>query len=46
MHDYVTNAKSSTLEMRWIPATDERGRTRMEMVWVVPTTTASATHAA
>lgn len=22
------------LEMRWVPVTDERGRTRMEAVWI------------
>lgn len=46
MYDAMANAKSTQLEMRWIPATDERGRVRMELVWVVPAAAASATNAA
>ena len=34
------------LEMRWIPVTDEGGRTRMEAVWIVPTESAGISHAA
>ncbi len=38
--------RRSQLEMRWIPVTDEAGRTRMEAVWIVPTESAGITHAA
>ena len=34
------------LEMRWIPVTDERGRTHMEPVWINTTALVSTAHAA
>jgi hypothetical protein len=36
MHDLqMTGAgQAAPLEMRWVPVTDERGRTRMEVVWI------------
>jgi hypothetical protein len=34
------------LEMRWIPVTDEAGRTRMEAVWIVQTGSVGITQAA
>jgi hypothetical protein len=36
----MTDNRRSQLEMRWIPVTDRTGRTRMEAVWIVPTTAA------
>ena len=27
-------ANRPALEMRWVPATDEQGRTRMQAVWI------------
>ncbi|WP_280633681.1 hypothetical protein [Nocardioides sp. 1609] len=41
----MNDSRTCQLEMRWIPVTDERGRTRMEAVWIDPTTV-SAAHAA
>lgn len=38
--------RRSQLEMRWIPVTDDAGRTRMEAVWIVPTESAGIVHAA
>lgn len=37
---------TSRLEMRWVPVTDERGRTRMEACWITVGQTAHASHAA
>lgn len=34
------------LEMRWIPVTDERGRTRMQACWITVGQSAVAHHAA
>jgi hypothetical protein len=34
------------LEMRWVPVTDEAGRTRMEAVWIVPADSVGVSHAA
>ena len=36
MHDsQMTGAgQAAPLEMRWVPVTDERGRTRMQAVWI------------
>ncbi|GAA5141997.1 hypothetical protein GCM10023340_04770 [Nocardioides marinquilinus] len=38
--------RNGQLELHWVPVTDERGRTRMEMVWSAPGETVSITHAA
>ncbi|CAN5589937.1 hypothetical protein BH11ACT8_BH11ACT8_35450 [soil metagenome] len=38
--------RDSQLEMRWLPVTDDRGRTRMEAVWILSDEHAGATHAA
>ncbi|WP_188113606.1 hypothetical protein [Nocardioides humilatus] len=32
------------LEMRWVPVTDERGRTRMQAVWVETAALHTAPH--
>ncbi len=32
MHD----DRHPQLEMRWVPVTDDNGRTRMEAVWITP----------
>ena len=42
----IDDYRQQQLEMRWLPVTDERGRTRMEAVWIRPDVHASATHAA
>lgn len=42
----MTNDRHAQLEMRWVPVTDEAGRTHMEAVWIVPTESASISHAA
>lgn len=42
----MTDDRRPQLEMRWIPVTDEAGRTRMEAVWFEPTTSAGISHAA
>lgn len=42
----MDNNRPQQLEMRWLPVTDERGRTRMEAVWITPDVHASAAHAA
>ncbi|WP_269782288.1 hypothetical protein [Nocardioides sp. R-C-SC26] len=34
------------LEMRWVPVTDERGRPRMEAIWIAASDVAAVTHAA
>lgn len=34
------------MEMRWIPVTDERGRTRMEARWITAGQSVAAQHAA
>ena len=41
-------ANRSALEMRWVPVTDEHGRTHMEAVWIETTAAPSvpAHHAA
>ena len=31
----MTDTTDNQLEMRWVPVTDEAGRTRMEAVWIV-----------
>ncbi|WP_262347508.1 hypothetical protein [Nocardioides dongxiaopingii] len=41
----MNDSRQSQLEMRWIPVTDERGRTRMEAVWIDPSVVTAA-HAA
>ena len=33
MHDSQM-ANQARLEMRWVPVTDEQGRTRMQAVWI------------
>lgn len=42
----IDDNRQQQLEMRWLPVTDERGRTRMEAVWISPDALASVTHAA
>ena len=42
----MNDDRRSQLEMRWVPVTDERGRTRMEAVWIIPTAPASIVSAA
>jgi len=42
----MTDHNRYQLEMRWLPVTDEAGRTRMEAVWIDPTDSASISHAA
>jgi len=42
----MNDVKPAQLEMRWIPVTDDNGRTRMEAVWIVPTAADAITHAA
>lgn len=42
----MINNRRAQLEMRWIPVTDARGRTRMEMVWIAPADSAGISHAA
>lgn len=34
------------LEMRWVPVTDERGRTQMQAVWIDVTAAQTASSAA
>jgi hypothetical protein len=36
----------SPLEMRWVPVTDEAGRTRMEAVWITPAAASVVSQAA
>ncbi|MEZ0577414.1 hypothetical protein [Nocardioides sp. MH1] len=43
----MTNAPTAgrpQLEMRWLPVTDERGRTHMEATWVDASTLHAAPH--
>lgn len=42
----MTDNRHQQLEMRWIPVTDETGRTRMETVWIAPADSAGISHAA
>ena len=42
----MNESSNDRLEMRWLPVTDEAGRTRMEAVWIDPTDSASISHAA
>ncbi|MEO9322560.1 hypothetical protein ABFT23_03665 [Nocardioides sp. C4-1] len=42
----MTDDRTNQLEMRWVPVSDEAGRTRMEAVWIVPTESAGISHAA
>jgi hypothetical protein len=44
MHD-VQTADQPRLEMRWLPVTDDKGRTCMQSVWIpVSTAAPSAVH--
>lgn len=36
---------NGALEMRWLPVTDDQGRTHMEAVWFTPTPAAVSTAA-
>lgn len=38
--------KTNDLTMRWVPVTDESGRTHLEAVWIIETEAPSATQAA
>ena len=42
----IDNTREQQLEMRWLPVSDDRGRTRMEAVWILPDVHAGVTHAA
>ncbi len=42
----MTDDQAPRLEMRWMPVTDERGRTRMQAVWVEPAVAVRVDHAA
>ncbi|WP_340538933.1 hypothetical protein [Nocardioides sp. GXZ039] len=42
----MNDDRRTHLEMRWTQVTDERGRTRMEAVWIDPTVATAATPAA
>ena len=42
----MTDNTHTQLEMRWLPVTDESGRTRMEAVWIIPAESAGISHAA
>ena len=39
-------ANRPALEMRWVPVTDEQGRTRMQAVWIEPLPQRRPPHAA
>jgi hypothetical protein len=43
MHD-VQMAERPSLEMRWLPVTDEQGATRMQAVWIDVTPASVTTH--
>lgn len=38
--------ETNQLSMRWIPVTDESGRTHMECIWITETEAQGATQAA
>jgi len=43
MHE-AQMADRPRLEMRWVPVTDERGRTRMQAVWIDAAALRTAPH--
>jgi hypothetical protein len=48
-HAQMTTGRSGDtgrLEMRWVPVTDTRGRTRMEARWIAVDRSVAAHHAA
>ena len=42
----MTDDRRPRLEMRWVPVTDEAGRTRMEAVWFEPALVSRVSQAA
>lgn len=42
----MNDDRRSPLEMRWVPVTDEHGRTRMETLWILTDEPIDAIHAA
>lgn len=42
----MVDDRQPQLEMRWVPVTDEAGRTRMEAVWITPAAATVISHAA
>ena len=44
MLDPQVAANRPALEMRWVPVTDEQGRTRLESVWIEAAATPTGHH--